>query len=135
MNLKKKPSSKEATFFLAIATSICREIDETVIRQVTNTEEKMIFVTEKLLTEYFDHNLSNRISPWAEISNIWQGSTEKRKSNLIKILQQAGLSKIENEKKSTRKKNISYALPDCYIDEISSLSRNAIAEKFQIKTR
>lgn len=133
------PVGKEVTSLLAMATNFCREIDQAIISRLAGSEEKMIDLTDKLLVSYFNNDLRKGPSPWAEISEAWQGSGKRRKNNLEKILQKIGISRCNASSKSmaegknpARRENVSHELSEKYINEILSMDRYALAKRFNI---
>lgn len=133
------PVGKEVTSLLAMATNFCREIDQALITRLANTEEKMICLTEKLLSSYFNSHTEKKVSSWTEISDAWQGSEQRRKNNLEKIFQKIGISRRTpcsksnpEEKDTISKPNISHALPEKFINDILSLDRFDFARKFNV---
>lgn len=139
---RKVAVGKEVTSLLAIATNLCRSIDQAAIKRIASTEEGMDMMVEKLLIEYFLESDHRNLKPWSELSEAWQGSETRRKKNLLKILQRVGVSSVEQSnvlkpesKSSLRKTPMSASLSQIFLNELLALDRHTAAARLGIAAK
>lgn len=139
---RKPPVSKEVTSLLAMATNLCREIDQAAIRRVASTEDKMDKLVEQLLHDYFQNGDQRTISAWSELSEIWQGKDSRRRSGLKKILQKLCVTEVdvpspkdEQTKARARRNPVSSPVSQAYLDGLLELDRNEFAKRFGIPVK
>lgn len=120
-NERKTPVPKEATSLIAITQNVSRALDQAAIKRVAGTSNQVINVADQLLTAYFADD-QRKPSAWMEISDIWQGSMERRRKNLLKVMQRIGLTETRT--------GISATLPEYYFENILSLTKDEIANRF-----
>lgn len=121
---RKMPVPKEVTSLIAVAVNFSRLLDETAIRRAAPTPDKMSAAAEQMLRGYFKASPERPISPWRELSDAWQGGTTRRRNILKKVLGQMGIS--------ANSKPVSAPLPETFVEDIVSLSRDDFALRFEI---
>lgn len=139
---RQAPVGKEVTSLLAMASNLCRAIDQAAIMRVASTEEKMNGLVEQLLIEYFRIDEWRTVGPWQEISDAWQGSEERRRRNLEKILQKVGVATTPQPKDlknptraRLRRAPVSAPVSIDYLNELVSLNRYEFATRFRIEAK
>jgi hypothetical protein len=121
---RKLPVPKEVSSLIALAQNICRKIDEASIKRVAGNSNQIEKIADILLKEYFQIERINSKSSWQELSDICQGDDLLRRSKLLKIFQQVGLTET--------KKPISAELNDQYICDLLTLDRDKFARRFSV---
>jgi hypothetical protein len=122
---RRMPVPKEATSLIAMAVNLARQIDEYAIKRSTATEDNMCSATEHMLRHYFCPSQGYVSKSWGEFSDAWQGSRDRRERVFKKFLANIGIAEVD--------KAMSAPLPQSYIDEVISLSRDEFAKRFQIE--
>jgi hypothetical protein len=118
------PVQKEVTSLIAIAVNFARQIDEAAIKRSAATTEEMCLATEQMLRAYFRASPERISNPWSEFTDAWQGSTDRRGNMFKKLLANIGIAEVD--------KAMSAPLPQSFVDEVISLSRDEFAKRFRI---
>lgn len=121
---RKNPVPKETTSLIAVVQNLSRTIDEAAIRRVAGEADLTMAVADKLLQNYFC-NRDRKVPGWVELSEAWQGSADRRKANLMKIMQRVGFTETE--------KAVSAILPNSYIVDLVEAGRDEVAHRFRIR--
>ncbi|UWQ32208.1 hypothetical protein K3555_16850 [Leisingera sp. M527] len=139
---RKPPVSKEVTSLLAMATNLCRAIDQAAIRRVASTGDKMDALVEQLLLDYFQDGDQRTFGAWSELSETWQGKDSRRRSGLKKIFQKLCVTEVdapnpENEqtKARARRNPVSSPVSQDYLDGLLKLDRHEFAKRFDIPVK
>lgn len=118
------PVPKETSSLIACSVNLCRFLDEQSIKRVAATSDGIMSSVEMMLQDYFTASDERLATPWTELSEAWQGTTDRRYRKLSKILQQVGVTKNNTP--------TSAELPKRYIQELCELSRDEFAQRFNI---
>jgi hypothetical protein len=115
---------KEVTHLVAIAVNFSRQVDESAVRRAAPTPERMFAAAEQMLRNYFRASPERPRSPWSELADAWQGGDTPRRNVLGKFLANVGIAETQ--------KPVSALLPERFIEEVVSLSRDDFARRFEI---
>jgi hypothetical protein len=121
---RRVPVSKEVTHLVAIAVNFSRQIDESAIRRAAPTPDKMFAAAEQMLREYFRASSERARAPWSELADAWQGGGTRRRNMLQKFLANVGIAETQTP--------VSAPLPERFMEETMSLSRDDFARRFEI---
>jgi hypothetical protein len=118
------PVPKEVTSLVAIAVNFSRQIDEAAIRRSAPSADKMSAAAEQMLRAYFMASPERALSPWSELTDAWQGGATRRRNILKKFLANVGIADCNTP--------VSGPLPENFVEEAVSLSRDEFARRFEI---
>jgi hypothetical protein len=121
---RKTPVPKEVTSLVAIAVNFSREIDEAAIRRSAPTADKMSTAAEQMLRVYFRASPERTLNPWSELTDAWQGEATRRQNIVKKFLANVGIAETNTP--------VSGPLPENFVEEAVSLSRDEFARRFEI---
>jgi hypothetical protein len=112
------PVPKEVTSLMANAVRFARALDEAAIRRVASTSSGVQTAVDWLLTDLFKK--SPEITP-SMIADALQGTDARRLKAITKWLANAGVSES--------KRAISASLPEMYLTDLASLSKEQFFER------
>ena len=119
------PSTKEATSMIAVVQNLARKIDAAAILRVARTETGVEETASALLASHFSLRAMGTRSAWAELSDLWQGSNEQRRSKLMKVFERIGFTGAKDA--------VSKPLPERFLLEMVELDLEGIAKRLGVE--
>jgi hypothetical protein len=121
---RKTPVPKEVTTLIAISVNLMRAMDEAAIKRAAPDPDRMVTATEQAIGSYLTDAPERKISGWSELSDAWQGSPERRRNMLMKIMANCGIAELKHP--------VSAILPPQFVEDLLVLSRDEVSARFSL---